>query len=137
MAVGYSDHIVARLSSLLSFCSHHLSRASRRLLRHRRCYGGGGGGGEDKRRRTPAAAEPVTDKGEALWQRTILMGERCQPLDFAGAVHYDSFGRRLARPTPNPRSASSLSCCSSDSLAASEASYTQNLGDLMSSSIDL
>ncbi|KAG0519469.1 hypothetical protein BDA96_09G267000 [Sorghum bicolor] len=36
------------------------------------------------------------------------MGERCQPLDFAGAIHYDSFGRRLARP-PMPRSTSSLS----------------------------
>ncbi|KAG8069127.1 hypothetical protein GUJ93_ZPchr0005g14366 [Zizania palustris] len=131
MAVGYSNHIVARLSSLVSFCSHRLSRASRRLLRHHRCYGGGA----DKRR-TSAASEPVIDKGEALWRRTILMGERCQPLDFAGAVH-DSFGRRLARPTPNPRSASSLSCCSSDSLASSEASYKQNLGDLMSSSINL
>ena len=28
----------------------------------------------------------------ALWSRRILMGERCQPLDFAGAIHYDSFG---------------------------------------------
>ncbi|KAK8457116.1 hypothetical protein SEVIR_3G127500v4 [Setaria viridis] len=41
------------------------------------------------------------------------MGERCQPLDFAGAIHYDSSGRRLARP-PTPRSASSLSCRSCD-----------------------
>lgn len=56
----------------------------------------------------------------ALWSRRILMGERCQPLDFAGAIHYDSFGRRLARP-PTPRSASSLSCRSSDSIAVSEA----------------
>lgn len=36
--------------------------------------------------------------------------KRCQPLDFAGAIHYDSFGRRLARPPVPPRSASSLSC---------------------------
>ena len=28
----------------------------------------------------------------ALWSRRILMGESCQPLDFAGAIHYDSFG---------------------------------------------
>ncbi|KAL5231190.1 hypothetical protein ABZP36_029966 [Zizania latifolia] len=136
MAVGYSDHVVASLSVLVSFCTRHLSRAGRRLVRDRRCYGGGA-----DRRRRPAAAPPVVpvadygaagafgDKGEALWRRTILMGERCQPLDFAGAIHYDSFGRRLARP-PNPRSASSLSsCCSSDILGASEARYyIQNLG---------
>ncbi|KAL5214749.1 hypothetical protein ABZP36_003901 [Zizania latifolia] len=135
MAVGYSDHVVASLSVLVSFCTRHLSRSGRHLVRDRRCYSGGA-----DRRRRPAAAPPVPvadyaaagafgDKGEALWRRTILMGERCKPLDFASAIHYDSFGRRLARP-PNPRSASSLSsCCSSDILVASEASYCiHNLG---------
>ena len=68
----------------------------------------------------------------ALWSRRILMGERCQPLDFAGAIHYDSFGRRLARP-PTPRSASSLSCRSSAGSAAAaasdeDASYLENAG---------
>jgi hypothetical protein len=46
---------------------------------------------------------------DAVLVERILMGERCQPLNFAGAIHHDSFGRRLAHP-PTPRSASSLSC---------------------------
>ncbi|KAG8086267.1 hypothetical protein GUJ93_ZPchr0010g10749 [Zizania palustris] len=141
MAVGYSDHVVASLSVVVSFCTRHLSRAGRRLVRDRRCYGGGGA----DRRRRPAAAPPVVppaagafgDKGEALWRRTILMGERCQPLDFAGAIHYDSFGRRLARP-PNPRSASSLSsCCSSDILGASESEASYYIQNLRSDHVDL
>uniref|UniRef100_J3MA98 Uncharacterized protein n=1 Tax=Oryza brachyantha TaxID=4533 RepID=J3MA98_ORYBR len=116
MAVGlYSDHVmVARLSSLVAFCARHLSRATRRLLRDRRCYGGRPGAGD----------------GEAIWRRTILMGERCQPLDFDGAIHYDSFGRRLAAP----RSASSLSCScrSDDSLAATSDIFTTTTPQLSS-----
>ncbi|KAM3350168.1 hypothetical protein ACQJBY_022762 [Aegilops geniculata] len=30
-----------------------------------------------------------------LWRRTILLGQRCQPLEFSGAIHYDNDGRRL------------------------------------------
>ncbi|KAF7036845.1 hypothetical protein CFC21_047372 [Triticum aestivum] len=36
------------------------------------------------------------DVGEpCLWRRTILLGQRCQPLEFSGAIHYDNDGRRL------------------------------------------
>lgn len=38
-----------------------------------------------------------------LWRRTVLMGERCKPLDFPGAIHYDSSGRLLPA-APSPRS---------------------------------
>ncbi|TVU11365.1 hypothetical protein EJB05_44948, partial [Eragrostis curvula] len=38
-----------------------------------------------------------------LWRKEILMGERCQPLDFSGVIYYDAEGRRLAHPPP-PRS---------------------------------
>lgn len=38
-----------------------------------------------------------------VWQRTILLGRRCQPLEFAGAIHYDCEGQRLWQPrTPPP-----------------------------------
>ncbi|XP_040381353.1 uncharacterized protein LOC121054773 [Oryza brachyantha] len=50
--------------------------------------GGGGGGAEDT---------------GGLWRKEILMGERCQPLDFSGVIYYDADGRRLAHPPP-PRS---------------------------------
>ena len=122
MAAGYAEQFLGRVSSLVQTCTRRVSRATRRLLRHRK---------------KPAAAlrargAAAIDKkgGEvALWSRRILMGERCQPLDFAGAIHYDSFGRRLARP-PTPRSASSLSCRSPGSAAAAAASDDEDVSYL-------
>ena len=141
---GYTEHIVGRVSSLVAVCTRRVSRATRRLLRHRHRYGVssvsrrrtrpvGSDGFFTRPRQQPQPADG--GKGDAgamdqvikdeegdgegvVWRRAILMGERCQPLDFVGAIHYDSFGRRLARPPTGPRSASSLSCRSSGSLAA-------------------
>ncbi|CAL4901536.1 unnamed protein product [Urochloa decumbens] len=123
MAAGYAEELLGRVSSLVETCTRRVSRATRRLLRHRK----------QAATKPPAAlcarGAAIDKKGGevALWSRRILMGERCQPLDFAGAIHYDSFGRRLARP-PTPRSASSLSCRSSAGsvAAASDASYLEN-----------
>ncbi|TVT97189.1 hypothetical protein EJB05_57561, partial [Eragrostis curvula] len=116
-----ADHLLGRVSGLVAACTRRVSRATRRLLRH---------GGRKQTTKQPARVAALSARVEAddaaLWSRRILMGERCQPLDFAGAIHYDSFGRRLARP-PTPRSVSSLSCRSSDSIAVSEAiSYLEN-----------
>ncbi|XP_048559745.1 uncharacterized protein LOC125540207 [Triticum urartu] len=145
---GYTEHFVGRVSSL----ARRVSRATRRLLRHRLRYGvsasssssssrrktrpvvdpaGSGSGSVAESRRQPAGdvvpadgkgdvanADAENEEDDGIWRRAILMGGRCQPLDFAGAIHYDSFGRRLARPpSAAPRCASSLSCRSSDSLA--------------------
>ncbi|CAK9147815.1 unnamed protein product [Ilex paraguariensis] len=39
-----------------------------------------------------------------LWQRNILMGDKCQPLDFPGVIYYDSNGKRLNElPMKSPR----------------------------------
>ncbi|KAG6486348.1 hypothetical protein ZIOFF_054918 [Zingiber officinale] len=47
----------------------------------------------------------VEGEDEGVWRKTILMGEKCQPLDFSGAIHYDSAGRQLSTPrTPFSRS---------------------------------
>ncbi|XP_042420576.1 uncharacterized protein LOC122008796 [Zingiber officinale] len=40
----------------------------------------------------------VEGEDEGVWRKTILMGEKCQPLDFSGAIHYDSAGRQLSTP---------------------------------------
>ncbi|KAJ7960115.1 putative Transmembrane protein [Quillaja saponaria] len=32
------------------------------------------------------------DDDEAVWRKTIMMGERCRPLDFSGKIVYDSEG---------------------------------------------
>ena len=46
----------------------------------------------------------VSDEDGGLWQRTILMGDKCQPLDFPGVIYYDSQGNQLAElPVRSPR----------------------------------
>ncbi|XP_060194160.1 uncharacterized protein LOC132623395 [Lycium barbarum] len=41
---------------------------------------------------------------EGLWQREILMGDKCQPLDFSGVIYYDRYGKRLPEvPIKSPR----------------------------------
>lgn len=39
-----------------------------------------------------------------VWQRAILMGDRCQPLDFSGVIYYDENGRKISNlPIRSPR----------------------------------
>lgn len=49
----------------------------------------------------------TTPRGEddgGVWRKNILMGEKCEPLDFSGVIYYDSDGRRLDRVPPrSPR----------------------------------
>jgi hypothetical protein len=46
------------------------------------------------------------------------MGQRCEPLDFPGAIHYDSSGRRVESPRCGSRKAAAgaLFCRSSDAV---------------------
>ncbi|PON86528.1 Transmembrane protein [Trema orientale] len=39
-----------------------------------------------------------------VWQRSILMGDKCQPLDFSGVIYYDSNGKQMSElPLRSPR----------------------------------
>lgn len=39
-----------------------------------------------------------------VWQKSILMGDKCQPLDFSGVIYYDSQGRQMSEaPVKSPR----------------------------------
>lgn len=38
--------------------------------------------------------------GDSVWQRGILMGERCQPPDFSGIILYDVKGNRVPQLPP-------------------------------------
>lgn len=33
-----------------------------------------------------------------VWRRSILMGDKCEPLDFSGVIYYDCNGNKLAEP---------------------------------------
>ncbi|CAO2204163.1 unnamed protein product [Urochloa humidicola] len=48
------------------------------------------------------------DEAACVWRRTILLGRRCQPLEFAEAIHYDCEGQRLCQPRTPPQSSSPL-----------------------------
>ncbi|KAF0934945.1 hypothetical protein E2562_028933 [Oryza meyeriana var. granulata] len=121
-AMGMS--IAQAVAALMGTCARRLSRAARRLhLRPREgiaasfssraivpFLGGGGGGGKkaissssSKSKRRKARGELSFRAEDGVWRKEILMGERCQPLDFSGVIYYDAEGRRLAQPPP-PRS---------------------------------
>ncbi|GMH31588.1 hypothetical protein Nepgr_033432 [Nepenthes gracilis] len=48
-----------------------------------------------KRLRCSKPGKNGDDDDGPLWQRTILMGGKCQPLDFSGVIYYDSDGNRM------------------------------------------
>nr|GEU99512.1 WD repeat-containing protein [Tanacetum cinerariifolium] len=39
--------------------------------------------------------QDVGDDQEAVWKRTIIMGERCRPLEFSGKILYDENGNPM------------------------------------------
>lgn len=61
--------------------------------------------------RKKASEEEKQDSSVAsggLWQREILMGEKCQPLDFSGVIYYDKQGKPTdGIPPRSPRGGTS------------------------------
>ncbi|KAJ0614924.1 hypothetical protein HanIR_Chr02g0068021 [Helianthus annuus] len=55
-----------------------------------------------------------TGKNEGVWQKEILMGDKCEPLDFSGVIYYDKDGNLLTEVPTRSRCASPLpgSACS-------------------------
>ncbi|KAL6505704.1 hypothetical protein OROHE_023083 [Orobanche hederae] len=43
------------------------------------------------------------DKESGLWHKAILMGEKCQPLEFSGMIYYDHAGNRIPEMPKSPR----------------------------------
>jgi hypothetical protein len=109
------------VAALVGTCARRLSRAARRL--HQRPRQGSAAsfssraivpffGGAKKSLSSSAAAssskaksrrKAAEEEDDGVWRKEIMMGERCQPLDFSGVIYYDAEGQRLAQPPP-PRS---------------------------------
>lgn len=51
-----------------------------------------------RRDERPEAAEEEEWGHGGVWQRGILMGDKCQPLDYSGAIYYDSNGNKMNEP---------------------------------------
>ncbi|KAL6577705.1 hypothetical protein OROMI_010033 [Orobanche minor] len=43
------------------------------------------------------------DNESELWHKAILMGEKCQPLEFSGMIYYDHAGNRIPEMPKSPR----------------------------------
>jgi len=135
------------VAALMGTCARRLSRAARRLhprpprqglapasLSSSRAivpfFSGGGvirkalssSSSKSKRRRKAEDDELSFEWEDGVWRKEIMMGERCQPLDFSGVIYYDAEGRRLAQPPP-PRSPLRSPLPASVKLAANAGGY--------------
>ncbi|CAL4948492.1 unnamed protein product [Urochloa decumbens] len=63
------------------------------------------------------------DEEACVWRRAILLGRRCQPLEFAEAIHYDCEGQRLRQPRTPPQSSSPVLLMSPAHLHTSQLGY--------------
>ncbi|KAF8083843.1 hypothetical protein N665_0749s0007 [Sinapis alba] len=119
---------VSYLVSLMVLCARHANRLSKKLKpkkrwttmrsprpkellmtlsskamtmvgRRKTCYSGGY---KSEKKRVAGMEEEEEEHG--LWQREILMGGKCEPLDFSGVIYYDCNGRQLREAPPrSPR----------------------------------
>lgn len=48
------------------------------------------------------SGELAGDK-KGLWQKTIIMGEKCKPPQFSGVIYYDCSGNRVSELPRSPR----------------------------------
>lgn len=56
-----------------------------------------------KRSSKQEESEEEESGGAGLWQKAILMGEKCQPPEFSGVLFYDSYGKRISELPRSPR----------------------------------
>ncbi|KAK4257319.1 hypothetical protein QN277_006922 [Acacia crassicarpa] len=64
--------------------------------------------GHSKKKLKGGAHGPKSGEEEwgdgGVWQKAILMGDKCQPLDFSGVIYYDSKGKQMNEiPLKSPR----------------------------------
>lgn len=85
------------ISGLICTLASVLARAAKRC--QRRLIARGASFISSKKKTSRKGGKKVGDQAiEEVWRRTIIMGGKCDPLDFSGAVHYDSEGNRVSGP---------------------------------------
>lgn len=100
--LGSSTPLVSRPKELITTLSNKAITFMNRKKVGEEEMGGAGAGGPDKDTHRELEEEDWGDGG--VWQRSILMGDKCQPLDFSGVIYYDSNGRQLNEvPLRSPR----------------------------------
>ncbi|KAL6351246.1 hypothetical protein AAG906_031832 [Vitis piasezkii] len=60
-------------------------------------------GGDEAGAETGACRVEEGSGEGGLWQKSILMGERCQHPEFSGVIFYDGYGNQVSEPPRTPR----------------------------------
>ncbi|WOG93547.1 hypothetical protein DCAR_0312833 [Daucus carota subsp. sativus] len=94
------------VTSLWSLLTKHAARTSRKFVSGnsspRKLMSTISNKAINLRRKKRVSGEEEVDGG--VWRRTILMGDKCQPLDFSGVIYYDNEGNRVSElPSRSPR----------------------------------
>jgi hypothetical protein len=92
--------LLQAVAALMGTCTRRLQRAARRM---------GTGNGKASMAPWRKALSLPASRGRGreqddggLWRKEILLGERCQPLEFSGVIYYDADGHRLEQPPRSP-----------------------------------
>ncbi|CAO2826914.1 unnamed protein product [Amaranthus hypochondriacus] len=100
IALGLLESVVA----LAFLCAKYTRKASQKLVRIKP-----GAGcntlilGNKHATHKDLGEQSFGDAG--LWRRSILMGDKCEPLNFSGVIYYDCNGNKLSEPPiKSPRS---------------------------------
>lgn len=95
------NDVIRGSKSARKFPGRALINSSKKLLISWKC-----GAKEDEEEADDRAVMEEKGGEDFVWQRNILMGERCEPLNFSGLIIYDDKGNRLPQfpprsPKPN------------------------------------
>ena len=85
--------LLESVAALAFLCAKYTRRASRKIVgktsmksSNKKMIG----------RKKEFGEESFGDGG--LWRRSILMGDKCEPLNFSGVIYYDVNGNKLSEP---------------------------------------
>jgi hypothetical protein len=94
-------NILHNFSAMLVTCREQVSRVARCLKKRVSRLSKNS---KHHRRMIKKMSSKEGQEGKAIWRNTILMGEKCRPLNFSGVIHYDSDGRLTSIPRSPIRS---------------------------------
>jgi hypothetical protein len=81
------------VTTLLSTCSRRVSRAARSLTSPKKKKA-------NLKENNHRIDNEELDGDDGVWRKSILMGEKCQPLSFSGVIYYDADGNKLDSAPP-------------------------------------
>ncbi|KAG7012107.1 hypothetical protein SDJN02_24858, partial [Cucurbita argyrosperma subsp. argyrosperma] len=106
--------MLVSLSTLMTLCAKQAYRASKKIqtkLKSKRFLKNTKTKKKQKKKKKKnrGSDEMEEEWGDGgVWQKAILMGDKCEPLDFSGVIYYDSYGKQLDEVPPRSPRASPL-----------------------------